>query len=342
MDVKQKQRAVIEFLLVEACAGDEIATRLQNVYGEDAYCCASVFRWIQEIRRGNEGLRNEGRPGRPCRHEVEAAILSILQDEPSVSLRTIAETLAISPDTVRTHMTRIGSTLKALRWIPHTLTSELKHTRVTMCMQLLPKFRAHAHNNSHSLVTGDESWFYSEYVRTWIWTASDENVPEVANRTIATRKSMLTVLRNPHGFHVVTMLPPGASFNATWFIEQNLVPLTDAFFPNDPDPMQRKSVVHIDNASADNARVTQNFFEHNPLKRHRDPTYSPDISPLDFSLFGKMKNALIGGEISDEIDLFEVVTEILGGISYDELRAVFRNWVERAQAVTNANGDYLS
>jgi hypothetical protein len=43
MDVKQKQRTVIEFLLLEGCAGDEIATRLQNVYGEDAYCRASVF-----------------------------------------------------------------------------------------------------------------------------------------------------------------------------------------------------------------------------------------------------------------------------------------------------------
>jgi hypothetical protein len=55
-----------------------------------------------------------------------------------------------------------------------------------------------------------------------------------------------------------------------------------------------------------------------------------------------MKNALIGREISDEIDLLDVVTEILSGISHDELRAVFRNWVERVQAVTDANGDYLS
>jgi DNA-binding NarL/FixJ family response regulator len=115
MDVKQKQRAVIEFLLLERCAGDEIAAGLQNVYGEDAYCRASVFRWIQEIRRGNKELRNEGCPGRPCRREVDAAIRSILQDEPSTSLPTIAGTLGISPETVRTHMARIGYRLRALR-----------------------------------------------------------------------------------------------------------------------------------------------------------------------------------------------------------------------------------
>jgi hypothetical protein len=55
-----------------------------------------------------------------------------------------------------------------------------------------------------------------------------------------------------------------------------------------------------------------------------------------------MKNALIGREISDEIDLLEVVTEILSGISHDELRAVFRNWAERVQAGIDADGDYLS
>jgi histone-lysine N-methyltransferase SETMAR len=127
------------------------------------------------------------------------------------------------------------------------------------------------------------------------------------------------------------MLPPRASFNATWFIEQNLVPLLDAFFRNGPDPTQRKFVVHIDieNASAPNARVTQNFFEHNPLKRLPHPPYSPDISPSDFSfyLFRKVKNALIGREISDEIDLLEVVTEILSGIWRDEFHAIFRSWV---------------
>jgi transposase len=100
----------------------------------------------------------------------------------------------------------------------------------------------------------------------------------------------------------------------------------------------KKIVVDIDNASAHNARVTRNFFEHNPLKRLRHPPYSRDISPSDFYLFGKMKNALIGREISDEIDLLEVVTEILSGISHDEWRAVFRNWVERVQTVIDAWG----
>jgi hypothetical protein len=65
MDLKRKQRGVIEFLLFEGRPGDEIAQRLHNVYGHDPCCRVSVFRWIQEARRGNKDLCNEGRPGRP-------------------------------------------------------------------------------------------------------------------------------------------------------------------------------------------------------------------------------------------------------------------------------------
>jgi hypothetical protein len=58
MDVKEKQRAVIEFLSLEGCPGDEILIRLQNVHGTDGYSRSSVFHWIQGVRRGNEELRN--------------------------------------------------------------------------------------------------------------------------------------------------------------------------------------------------------------------------------------------------------------------------------------------
>jgi hypothetical protein len=101
-------------------------------------------------------------------------------------------------------------------------------------------------------------------------------------------------------------------------------------------------VVHIDNASAHNAKVTQHFFERNPLKRLPQPPYSPDISPSDFYLFGKGKSALIGQEIPDETALFEAVTEILGGLSGHELQVVFRNWIESDHGVIDADGGYRS
>jgi hypothetical protein len=81
---------------------------------------------MNEVRRGNEELRNEGRPGRPYRYETDAALHSTLRDDPNASLRTIADMLSISPEMVRTYLSPIGDTLKSLPWIPHALTGKLK------------------------------------------------------------------------------------------------------------------------------------------------------------------------------------------------------------------------
>jgi hypothetical protein len=236
------------FALIEASQGDEIAQRLHNVYGQDAYCRASVFRWIEEVGRGKEELRDENRPGY-SRYEVDPAIRSILQDEPNAWLWTIGETLSISPETVRTDMTRMGYTLKALRWIPYTLTSQQKRIRLTICIQLLPKLRAHAHNNWHCHVTGDESWFYREYVRDRTWMATDENTPVMANRTIASEKACRPFYGIPAGSMLRRCchreLPPmrRGSLTKTWSLCR-----IDSFKMG--EIQGKKLVVHIDNVSA--------------------------------------------------------------------------------------------
>jgi hypothetical protein len=65
------------------------------------------------------------------------------------------------------------------------------------------------------MLTRDETWFYYEYVRDLIWTARDENTPEVENRTIASTKTMLKGPWNPHSFNIAFMLPPGELFDAS-------------------------------------------------------------------------------------------------------------------------------
>jgi hypothetical protein len=67
IDLKDKQPAIIEFLLLEGYPGGEIAIRFRNVWGSAACSRASVFRWINEVRHGNEELRNKGHPGRRYR-----------------------------------------------------------------------------------------------------------------------------------------------------------------------------------------------------------------------------------------------------------------------------------
>jgi hypothetical protein len=73
------------------------------------------------------------------------AILSILQEDLKAQLNTLAETLSLSRETIRTQMSQMGYTLKTLRWIPHALTCELKHVLLTMwfsCFRSTARTRA--------------------------------------------------------------------------------------------------------------------------------------------------------------------------------------------------------
>jgi hypothetical protein len=120
-----------------------------------------------------------------------------------------------------------------------------------------------------------------------MWTACDNNTPDVENSTIASARNTLAGLSNPHGFHVVAMSPAGVSFNASCSSDQNIVTLVEKFFLGGRNSRQRKLVVDIGNTPAHNSKLTRNFFEHNPLKRLPHPSHSPDISPSDFYPFGK-------------------------------------------------------
>jgi hypothetical protein len=52
---------------------------------------------------------------------------------------------------------------KVLKWILHTLTSDLKMIRIDMCLNLLVYLKIQQWINWRNIVTGDENWFYCEY-----------------------------------------------------------------------------------------------------------------------------------------------------------------------------------
>jgi hypothetical protein len=133
----------------------------------------------------------------------------------------------------------------------------------------------------------------------------------------------------------------GMEMSKERLIDGNLVSLLDKFFLAGWSEEQRKLVVHIDNVPVHNSRMTQDFFGHNPMKKLQHPPYSPDISPSDFYLFGKVKSALIRWEIPDEIDLLEATTDILNGISGAELHRAFPCWIAPVQNGIHPGGDYL-
>jgi hypothetical protein len=60
--------------------------------------------------------------------------------------------------------------------------------------------------------------------------------------------------------------------------------------------------------------MTQQFLDHNAMKRAPHPAYSPGLALSDFYFFGYITQLLAGQEFPDEEALRRAIEAILGGI----------------------------
>jgi hypothetical protein len=70
----------------------------------------------------------------------------------------------------------------------------------------------------HDIVTLDKSWIYLFSDHDLMWTAPGEIIVDRERHTVQSPKFMLTVVRNPTGFHVLKSLPKGRKFNAQHYL----------------------------------------------------------------------------------------------------------------------------
>jgi len=66
MEVRMKQRCVIEFLHAEKIAPNDIHQRLLNVYGDQTVDVSTVRRWAACFSSGESDVKDEPCSGRPC------------------------------------------------------------------------------------------------------------------------------------------------------------------------------------------------------------------------------------------------------------------------------------
>jgi hypothetical protein len=87
--------------------------------------------------------------------------------------------------------------------------------------------------------------------------------------------------------------------------------------------------------------LTEQCFVDSKFRHAPQPPYSPDISPCDFFLFGDLKTKLRGEEFEGVGALQARVEELLGQVTPDLMRRVYKHWIERLKQVISTNGDYV-
>jgi transposase len=101
------------------------------------------------------------------------------------------------------------------------------------------------------------------------------------------------------------------------------------------------TLIHMDKAMVHIARATQEKLGVSRFKRTPQPPYSPDIAPSD-SFFGWLKTHLKRREYNGEDELYDIMDEILTGLSIEMIEMVFADWMNRLQGITDGHGDHVS
>ena len=144
---------MMSFKLNQSAA--ETAQKIKQAFSNYSVNERTVQRWFAKFRSGDFSLEDEHRSGRPRVIEDED-LRTLVETDPSQTVRGIAEELGVSSHAVFDGLKRFGKVEKLEKWVPHDLDDRQKLTRFEACSSLL--LRNQNDPFFDRLVTCDEKW----------------------------------------------------------------------------------------------------------------------------------------------------------------------------------------
>lgn len=111
--------------------------------------------------------------------------------------------------------------------------------------------------------------------------------------------------KNWHFF--VDLLSRGKTFDSKYFISSIIPQKNILAYQNGYTQGNKKCLLHYNNAPAHKSTTTKNELAKYPFKLIPNPLYSPDISPLDFSILETVEDRMPYESIDSEDELKEII-----------------------------------
>ena len=167
LDVRQKQRAVIEFLVSEGEPPKKFFERLVKVYGDASIAYSTVK--DEEDDPSLSSLQDRRRSGRPSlavnsgnSDEVE----KLIRDDRRITIDDIAKCVGVSHGSAVNIVNELGFAKVCARWVPRQLLDFHKQARFEACLELIESHKS-------------DKTFLSRIVRRWdlgssLWTSVEK------------------------------------------------------------------------------------------------------------------------------------------------------------------------
>ena len=152
---------------------------------------------------------------------------------------------------------------------------------------------------------------------------------------------MVTIFIKKNGDFFIELLPDGKTFNTEYFNQVIIPQIFSLAFPDGKVKYKKRALLHFDNATSHKEHHVMETLNENHFKLILNPPYSLDISPLDFGVFGTIKEMLQSEMSESEDELKERIHEILTNLGKGFITNVFSTWERRLQQVIDTNGLYI-
>lgn len=346
---RRDKRVLIWYCWKRTLTVQQTQEELAQCLGEDCPSLSSIKEWFADLRRGRLNFEDDPRTGRMPSAVTEENIFTVrdlLEANPHITTRQILCLVNISSGSLETILHEHLKVRKlCARWVPHRLSMEQKTRRVDFCRFMLEKYEKADRRRLAEVYTEDETWLYYYDVplkrQSAMWVFEDEEPPTQVRRSKSVGKRMYAFFLNTTGVVAKVKLEQNRTVTGKWFTEVCLPRFVGAIQQQRPNTGMKGISLHMDNAPAHTAFITQEFLNDHGIRALPHPPYSPDLSPCDFWLFPSLKAQLRGRQFQTDEELEQATANALDEITKDQFASLFDKWFQRMHKCIQAEGDYF-
>jgi hypothetical protein len=177
-----------------------------------------------------------------------------------------------------------------------------------------------------------------------IWLPADAELPVCVKRTIANENRLLIVFWEIHRIAHYCWLPKDSILDSPFFCEEVLS--AESTRSDDADKFQRHSQTFdfhsYGQCKGSDGKGNPREIGYFPIQAHTAATVWPGYCTIRLFIFGWLETQLERRENNGEDEFYEVVDEILTGLSIEIIETVFIDWMNRRHRLIDGNGDYVS
>lgn len=317
----------------------EAFMNINKAFGEGSISLRCIQDLYKKFRSGNFEVEDKERPGRPPK-DLEEEVLSMIDENPMISARSISKEVDIHHTTVCTILRKSGMILKMDKWVPHNLTENQKLRRLNTCYSLLSRYNLRPFLDQ--IITCDEKWInYEDIRRSKHWVKNDCPPIKVPKPDLHPKKVLFSVWWSTKGIIYHEFIKLGCTIDSELYCLQ-INKVHEQLKISHPAVMNRKGPIILqDNAKPHTSKITLKKFADMGFEILPHPAYSPDISPTDYHLFRSMSNYLAGKKFGSLADLKNGILEFLESKDPDFFESGIFNLVDRWKRIIENEGDYF-